>query len=312
VKPVFIFTLALLLAAGAFYLSQSRSTMGTGEFVAGTPLGTINERGIETSLSNNVKVFGSFVSAESCTFDAERNLILTMNNGVSPDVMKNDGYVSLINPDGSVHTAKWIGASRGGLILDQPLGTAIANNRLYTVDIDTVRSFDLATGAPLTSVAINGATLLNGIAVTEDGTVYSSNTLSPERIYRTTADGNSSVFIDGPPLAAPNGVAIDNEGNVVVVNFGDNAVLTFDTEGELIKTERAAESGSDGIVILHDDTKYISSVRYGSVSRIRPGQEAEIIASGIPNAASMCYDSVQNQLVVPMNINNALAFIPLD
>jgi len=52
-------------------------------------------------------------------------------------------------------------------------------------------------------------------------------------------------------------------------------------------------------------------VRFGSVSRIRPGQEAEVIASGIPSAASMCYDSVQKQLVIPLNPNNALAFIKL-
>ena len=56
----------------------------------------------------------------------------------------------------------------------------------------------------------------------------------------------------------------------------------------------------------------MSSVRYGSVSRIRPGQDAEIIASGIPSAASMCYDSTQNQLVIPLNGNYALAFVPLD
>ena len=63
---------------------------------------------------------------------------------------------------------------------------------------------------------------------------------------------------------------------------------------------------------LPDGTKYTSSVRFGSVSRIRPGQPAEVIASGIPSAASMCYDSKQNQLVIPMNPNNALAFIKLD
>ncbi len=33
-----------------------------------------------------------------------------------------------------------------------------------------------------------------------------------------------------------------------------------------------------------------------------------MIASGIPSAASMCYDSTQHQLVIPMNPNNALAF----
>jgi len=65
------------------------------------------------------------------------------------------------------------------------------------------------------------------------------------------------------------------------------------------------------VVVTEDGTKYVSSVRFGSVSRIRRGQPAEVIASGIPSAASMCYDSVQRQLVIPLNPNNAVAFIKL-
>ena len=263
-------------------------------------------------MSSNVKVYGSFRTAESCTFDPERNLILAMNNGISPTLEENDGYVSLINPDGSVHTSKWIGATRDGLMLNQPLGSAINNGVLYAVDLDSVRMFDLATGEPMGSVEVEGANLLNGIGVAPDGTVYASNTRAPERIYKITPSGQTSIFAEGAPLAAPNGVAVDNQGNIVVVNVGDNAVVTFSPSGEVIKTEHAAEGGNDGVVIMADDTKYVSSVRFGSVSRIRPGQAAEVIATGIPSAASMCYDSVQNQLVIPMNSNNALAFIPLD
>ena len=283
-----------------------------GSFQAGEPLGTINEAGERTPLSDNVKVYGSFRFAESCTFDPDRNLILAMNAGVPNELQQNDGYVSLIHPDGSVHTAKWIGATRDGLELHHPLGSAIANGVLYTVDGPVLRSFDLETGRPLNAVEVEGATFLNGIGVTEDGTAYISNTRPPERIYRVSPEGETSVFVDGAPLAVPNGVAIDNEGNIVVVNIGSDAVLTFNSEGELIDTEHAAESGNDGLVITGDGTKYVSSVRFGSVSRIRPGQEAEIIAQGIPSAASMCYDSVQNQLVIPMNPNDALAFVPLD
>ena len=54
-----------------------------------------------------------------------------------------------------------------------------------------------------------------------------------------------------------------------------------------------------------------TSVVNGGVSRIRPGTKAELIAQNIPNPASMCYDSGANQLVIPMNANNAMAFIPL-
>ena len=120
-----------------------------------------------------------------------------------------------------------------------------------------------------------------------------------------------TVFAEGAPLTRPNGVAMDNDGNVVVVNIGSNAVITFAPSGEVVRTEYAAESGSDGVVVLPDGTKYVSSVRHGSVSRLAPGEDVEVIATGIPSAASMCYDSVQHQLVIPMNPYNALAFVKL-
>lgn len=278
----------------------------------GQPLGATSEKGVATPMSNNVKVFGSFHFTESCTFDASRNLILAMNVGNFSSEGPGDGFVSLINPDGSVHTAKWIGTGLGGVTLNNPIGSAIANGVLYTVDGATVRSFDLASGTALETVEVEGATFLNGVAVSKDGTIYASNSRDPKKVHKITAMGAVSVFFEGAPLATPNGVAMDEVGNIVVVNIGDNAVLTFSPAGKLIKTEHAFEGGNDGVVVLADGTKYVSSVRFGSVSKIAPGKAAEVIASGIPNPASMCYDSIQNQLVIPMNPNNALAFIQLD
>lgn len=281
------------------------------EFQPGKPLGAVNEKGDFVPMTSNVKVFGSFRFAESVTYDPVRNLIVVMNAGVPQNLQENDGYVSLLNPDGSVHTAKWIGATRDGLTLNHPLGSCIQGGVLYTADIDTVRTFDMATGNPGRAYPVAGSTFLNGIGVAKDGTMYVSNTRPPECVWKITPSGEVSKFVEGKPLAMPNGVAIDNDGNVVVVNVGDNAVLTFDPSGAPVKTEHAVEGGNDGVVILADGTKYVSSVRYGSVSRIRPGQPAEVIAAGIPSAASMGYDSKQHQLIIPMNPNDAVAFIKL-
>jgi len=301
--------LAMFSTSGAAHAQNPADTPK--EFAAGRPIGATNESGQFVPLTDNVKVFGSFRHAESCTYDAARDLLVIMNAGVPQDLQKNDGFVSLLNPDGSVHTIKWIGATRDGLTLNHPLGSAIHDKTLYVADIDVVRTFDLATGKPGTEYFVEGATFLNGIGVTKDGTVFVSNTRPPECVFKITADGEVSKFVEGKPLAAPNGVAIDPEGNIVVVNVGDNAVLTFGTDGSLLETEHAAEGGNDGLVIMPDGTKYVSSVRYGSVSEIRPGRPAKVIAAGIPSAASMGYDPKRKQLVIPMNDNNAVAFIPL-
>ena len=130
-------------------------------------------------------------------------------------------------------------------------------------------------------------------------------------MWKITPDGAASIFIQGAPLRQPNGIAFDEQGNIVVVNIGNNEVLTFSPDGKLLKTENAVQPGNDGLVIMPDGTKYVSSVQNGGVSRIRPGQPAELIAQNIPNPASMCYDAGANQLVIPMNANNALAFVPL-
>ena len=307
-----LFSLATLTLAGnSLAQAPAAATAEPKPFQAGRPLGATNEKGEFQPLSANVKVYGSFRFSESCTFDPQKNLIVAMNAGIDQALTQNDGYVSLINPDGSVHTSKWIGATHDGLTLNHPRGSAISNGVLYTVDEGVLRSFDLATGQPLKAVEVTGSTFLNGIGVASDGTAYISNTRAPEQIFKVTPDGKTSVFVAGAPLAAPNGVAIDQQGNVVVVNINNNTVLTFDPSGKLINTENAVEGGNDGLVITEDGTKYVSSVRFGSVSRIVPGKQAEIIATGIPSAASMCYDSVQKQLVIPMNPNDSLAFIKL-
>ncbi len=101
--------LALAGPAGAFQAAPAQKA-----FEAGRPLG-VTVDGRYTPISSNVKVYGGIVSAESCAYDESRNLILVVNRGALQKEAPNDGFVSLLNPDGSVHTAKWIGATRDGL-----------------------------------------------------------------------------------------------------------------------------------------------------------------------------------------------------
>lgn len=274
-------------------------------FVAGTPL----------KQQPNVKTYGGFRFAESISYDAERDLYVAVNAGMPQEVVPNDGYISLVNPDGTAHTLKWIGVNRNGLTLNHPLGSDITNGYLYVADIDTVRWFDIKTGEPRGAIPVAGALRFNDLEVAGDGTVYATQTGTADpaswRVYRITPKGEASVLITGAPLNLPNGIAFDPKGNLVVVNVGNNAVLTFSPDGTLLATEESTDPGNDGIVVTADGTKYVSSVRQGTVARIRPGQKAERIADGIPTAASMAYDSKRNRLVIPMNDWNAITIVEL-
>jgi sugar lactone lactonase YvrE len=274
-------------------------------FVAGAPL----------EPQPNVRTYGGFRFAESVSYDAERDLYVAVNAGMPQNVVPNDGYISLVNPDGTAHTLKWIGVNRYGLTLNHPLGSDIANGVLYVVDIDTVRWFDMKTGEPKGSIPVEGATRFNDLEVAPDGTIYATQTgdmnSTSWRVYRITPQGQAAVLISGAPLNLPNGIAIDPKGNLVVVNIGSNQVLTFSPDGELLTTEASTDAGNDGIVVLADGTKYVSSVRQGTIARIRPGRKAERVASGIPTAASMTYDSKRHRLVVPMNDWNAVTIVEL-
>ena len=310
-------------------------------FVVGNRLGLPVEPAADRpfeAISPNVRVFGAIYSAESCSYDAERGVIVVPNRGVPQAVQTNNAWISFINHDGSVHTARWVGvqnpADRGRLtpplVLNEPLGSDIANGILYVADRDggtsatdssvaVIRRFNMRTGVPAGEIRVKESTGFNDIEVADDGTVFATQTgdrganANPAtwQVWTIPPGGAASIFVQGAPLFNPNGVAFDPQGNIVVVNVGNDAVLTFSPNGQLVKTEHAVQAGNDGLVIMADGTKYVSSVINGGVSRIRPGAAAALIASNIPSAASMCHDPVANQLVIPMNPNNGLAFVPL-
>ncbi len=329
-------------AAAVFAASVLSTTAAAQQpFSTGNPLGlpvTPGANGTFEPMSTNVKVYGAVYSAESCSYDPARGLIVVPNRGVPQNVQTNNAWVSFLNHDGSVHTARWIGiqtpeernALTPRLVLNEPLGSDVANGMLYVADRDggtspsdptvsVVRRFDMKTGAPAGEFRVPQSTGFNDIAVAGDGTIYGTQTgvgaptpnPSTWQVWKITPSGGASLLIQGAPLRQPNGIALDAKGNLVVVNIGSADVLTFSPSGQLLTTEQAVQPGNDGIVVMPDGTKYVSSVQLGGVSRIRPGQPAELIARNIPSPASMCYDSGANQLVIPMNANNALAFIPL-
>jgi sugar lactone lactonase YvrE len=157
---------------------------------------------------------------------------------------------------------------------------------------------------------------LNDIGVAADGTVYGTNSGTAGQpdtwvVWKIRPDGQASIFAQGAPMNVPNGIEVDGDGNVVVVNIGSADVVTYSADGRVLRTEQVVQPGNDGLVIMPDGVKFVSSVTLGGISMLAPGKPAKLIAENIPSGASMCYDPAANQLVVPLNANNGLAFVPL-
>jgi len=335
--PVATALLLAMVLAPPGVAQEAPSSYPTGNPV-GVPTSPSADREYEPA-SSNVTMYGALYSAESCTYDPERDVIVVPNRGAPQSARTNDAFVSFINRDGSVRTPRWIGVQSPSeradldppLTLNHPLGSDIAHGILHLADqnggtseddpsVAVVRQFDLQTGRPVGEIRIEDASWINDIEVTADSTIYVTQTgdlgddpdASTWRVWEIAPDGTPSVLIEGAPLRQPNGLGIDRNGNLVVVNYGNDEVLTFSRDGELLTTETAAQPGGDGLVIMPDGTKYTSSVGEGGLSRIRPDGSTELIARNIPSAASMCYDPKGHQLVVPMNPNNGLAFVALE
>src|SRR4051794_27049239 len=128
-------------AAASVMLAQTPASPPQ-PFSVGNPVGlpmVAAPDGTFNAASPNVKMFGALYSAESCSYDPARGVIVVPNRGVPQNVQVNNAWVSFINHDGSVHTARWLGiqnpAERAALtpplVLNEPYGSDIMKDTLY-------------------------------------------------------------------------------------------------------------------------------------------------------------------------------------
>ena len=125
------------ISVGLLVAQQAPAPTGPQPFSVGNALGMpINPApdGKFDPMSKNVKVYGAIYSAESCSYDPTRGVIVVPNRGVAQNVQTNNAWISFINHDGSVHTARWVGIQNPGdqrsnlttpLVLNEPLGSDI-------------------------------------------------------------------------------------------------------------------------------------------------------------------------------------------
>ncbi|HET7411314.1 MAG TPA: hypothetical protein VFJ18_01525, partial [Pararhizobium sp.] len=237
---------------------------------------------------------------ECIRYDAahKRYLISNINGGSRQ--LDNNGFITAVSAKGG--SKKWIVAGQNGAKLNAPKGIEVQGGKLYVADIHHLRIFSLDNGKPLASIKVDGATMLNDLAVAKDGTVYVTDTGSsnkPGAIYKVTSNHKVSAIAKGPKLKGPDGITFDAKGHLVVVSFRGKKVLTMTTGGKILKTKALMVGKLDGVMALKDGTIFVSSWKGRLVVEISPKGEVTTVLTNVPQPACFMVDEAHHALLVP-------------
>ncbi|MDX2019920.1 MAG: hypothetical protein SF187_06745 [Deltaproteobacteria bacterium] len=254
-----------------------------------------------------------FDTPESALHDGLSDVYLVSNIGGDPFGKDDNGFISMLSPDGVVKQLKFIDGAAKDVTLNAPKGLAIAGDTLYVADIDTVRMFDRTTGKAKGEVKIKGATFLNDIAVMDETVFVSDSGLKPgfkpsgSDAIHMIKDGKAKPLLKNKSLAGPNGLV--THGDMLwVVNFGGKTLQMVGMDGKLSGAVEMPEGQLDGVVMLRDGSFLVTSWASSSIYHGKPGSNAafEAVITDVPSPADIGYDGGRNRVIVPLFQKNVV------
>lgn len=250
---------------------------------------------------------------ESVLYDADSDNYLISNIDGSPFARDNNGFISRFLPDGRIVELKWIAGGQNGVTLNAPKGLAVNAGVLYVADLDTVRAFDLKTGAPKFEISIEGSTFLNDLSVSPESKLYVSDSGVKENfqpsgsaaIYSIDSERKVEKLASGAELGLPNGLLADATGTWVS-SFGTGQLYHLGKDGTVSQTQTLPKGQLDGIARWDDKRLLVASWECGCVYGGTPGGEFSEIVRDVSSPADISFDDKHARLLVPQLLKDTL------
>lgn len=284
---------SFLMAAGAALVlsgcggSQQQESGDTAETTAAVTPG----------LTQVWKTDTSFTGSESTLYDPSADVIYVSNGNTSAGEKDNDGFISVLNTDGTVRDLKWVEGD-----LHAPKGMALLNGKLYVTDIDAIKIIDVASATLEKTIPVEGAVFLND-AATDGQQVYFSDSREGN-IYAITEDGEYTIISSGN--ANVNGLECYNGQ---LFSLDGEGLKKFSTDGEYTAEVINPEvTGGDGLVILNDST-FIASRWHGEIFFINGSETTVVLDTQAEesNTADIGFVPGKNLVIVPTFMKNEVA-----
>jgi sugar lactone lactonase YvrE len=264
--------------------------------------------GATVLLTAQTATAGDFELPESAIFDAAHHRIIVSNiKGGFRDADRN-GYLSSLNPDGTVMAQHWLTG------LDAPKGMAILGDRLFVADVAGLVEVDLESAAVVAVHHAKTAEFLNDVTASDDA-VYVSD-LMTDTIWRLQ-DGNFEPWVQSAALSHPNGIAWD-EDRLIVGSWGQglHEDFTTDAPGDLLAVDAASQDieviaegvgNIDGVVMV-GGRLIVSDWVQGALIEVQDGG-AEVIGTFPAGLADIGTDGVN--LLLPHMLEGRVQVLPL-
>jgi YVTN family beta-propeller protein len=199
--------------------------------------------------------------------------------------------------------------------LKAPRGIIIKDTNLYVADATNIQVIDTKTAKITATIPIQGALMLNDLAMDKAGLLYATDTKG-DCVFVVNPATKKAEKVVSPLLKAPNGIVYDMPRNqMFIVGFAERTpILSLSTLDRSIRIFMdTIYSDMDGIAIDDLGRIYITSWKQDMIFEIPQEQNRFILAfKDIKDAADILYYKPNNELIVPLNTGNKILRIPLD
>ena len=230
---------------------------------------------------------------ESALYDSDKNVIYVANINGDPAEKDGNGFISILNADGSEKNLKWITG------LNAPKGMAIFKGKLYVADINQLVEIDIEKGTILKKYDAPDAVFLNDVTACMNGMIFVSDTRTAK--IHVLNENKFTVWYEGAPLETPNGLMAE-KGKLFV---GDKNIYEFD-----IKTKKSTlliedAGGVDGLE-KNNDGDFVFSNWPGKIFIQKNGKTIKLLDTTDKelNTADIDYDLKHDLVLVPTFFDN--------